>query len=192
MRRKLFIQMSGAPGSGKSTIARLLADSLDAIVINHDLIKSFFLENLPDSTFDQSAKLTYGLQWTLAEDWMKQTRPVIIDSICNYKETLDRGTLLAKQYGYEYKYIECKVDDIDVLDQRLRSRASVRSQRRGVADPALDATNANMSSEDYRAQYINWMDNPYRPAHSSIAILVDSSHEPHQCLEELLKVLIES
>lgn len=55
MLSKLLIQMSGAPGSGKSTLASLLAQSIDAVVINHDLVKSFFLEI--SIFFDQSAKL---------------------------------------------------------------------------------------------------------------------------------------
>jgi hypothetical protein len=64
------------------------------VVINHDLIKSFFLEN--DNYFDQSTKLTYYFQWILAED---------IDSTCNYEKTLDQGTALARQYGYNYGYV---------------------------------------------------------------------------------------
>jgi predicted kinase len=43
--RELFVQMSGAPGSGKSTAAGQLAKSIDAVVINHDLLKTLFLEN---------------------------------------------------------------------------------------------------------------------------------------------------
>ena len=81
--------MSGAPGSGKSTVANLLAKSIDGVVINHDLINSFSLEN--DISFDQSAKLTYRFDWVLAEDMIKQGRNVIIDSTCNYDEVLDPG-----------------------------------------------------------------------------------------------------
>jgi predicted kinase len=58
--RKLLIQMSGAPGSGKSTIANLLSQSIDGVVIDHDLLKSFFLKN--DISFSESAKLAYNFQ----------------------------------------------------------------------------------------------------------------------------------
>ena len=69
---KLLIQMSGAPGSGKSMLANLLAQhsSINAVVINHDLVKSFFLDN--GITFQRSAELTYGLQWVLAGDLLRQ------------------------------------------------------------------------------------------------------------------------
>ena len=107
--RKLLIQMSGAPGSGKSTLGNLLAQSLNGIVIDHDLIRSFFLSaSIPVS---QSAKLSYNFQWVLASDILKQGRSVVIDSTCNYEETLDQGMALAKQRGAEYKYVECRVEE---------------------------------------------------------------------------------
>jgi adenylylsulfate kinase-like enzyme len=105
--RKVLIQMSGAPGSGKSTVANLLAQLINAVVIDHDLIRSFFLDN--DIFFEQSAKLSYRFQWILAEDVVKRERNVIIDSTCNYKEMLDQGIALARQHGFSYRYVECRV-----------------------------------------------------------------------------------
>lgn len=109
---KLFIQMSGAPGSGKSTMARLLRSAIHGVVIDHDILRSAFLEaSLP---FDQATKYAYNLQWTLAQDMMKQGRSVIIDSTCNFPEVLDQGAEHAKQYGYKYWYVECKATDVDL------------------------------------------------------------------------------
>jgi predicted kinase len=150
-----FAEMSGATGSGKSALASLLAQSLNGIVINHDLLKSFLLENGLSTSFNQVAKLTYNLQCTLAEDVIKQGRTVIIDSTCNYEETLTHGAALAERYGFEYKYAECKVNDIDLLDQRLHSRVSLRSQRKGVNIPPPDASILLGADFDYRAQYKN-------------------------------------
>lgn len=185
--RKLFIQMSGAPGSGKSTVANLLARSIDGVVINHDLIKSFFLEN--DNSFDQSAKLTYSFQWILAGDMLKQGRNVIIDSTCNYKETLDQGTALARQYGYDYRYVECRVNDVDLLERRLHNRVSLRSQRTGVNSPPTDASGAR-HSEDYLALFTRWIENPARPANN--AIVVDSSGSLEVSLDHILKQIVHS
>ncbi|KAH6975381.1 P-loop containing nucleoside triphosphate hydrolase protein [Ilyonectria sp. MPI-CAGE-AT-0026] len=180
--RKQLIQMSGAPGSGKSTMANLLAQSIDAVVINHDLIKAFFLEN--DISFDQSAKLTYNFDWVLAEDMIKQGRSVIIDSTCNYNEVLDRGTALACKYGYDYRYIECRVDDIDLLDQRLRDRVPLRSQRTAVNCPPPDAS-AVRHDQDHHALFKNWIENPCRP--SGYIIVVNSNDNPEDCLAYILK-----
>ncbi|TVY47403.1 hypothetical protein LOCC1_G001811 [Lachnellula occidentalis] len=182
---KLFIQMSGGPGSGKSTIANLLAQSIDGVVINHDLIKSFLLEN--GMLFDQAATLAYGLDWKLAEDLIKQGRSVIIDSVCNYNEALDRGSALAQQYGYDYKYVECRVDDVDLLDQRLQNRVSMRSQRTGVNRPPLDVSGAR-DSRDYRAVFQRWMEDSSWPA--SIAIVVDSTRSPEKCRDDILEQIV--
>jgi predicted kinase len=171
--------MSGAPGSGKSTVANLLARSINGVVINHDLIKSFFLEH--DISFDKSGKLTYDFDWVLAEDMIKQGRSVIIDSVCNYDEVLDRGTALSRQYGYDYKYIECRVRDINLLDQRLRERVPLRAQRTSVNDPPPDASGA---IHDESALFKKWM-NPRRPDDN--AIIVDSTGSPQESLDYILK-----
>lgn len=163
-------------------MANLLARSVDGIVIDHDRIRSFFLdENFP---FAQSAKLAYRFQWTLAEDMIKQGRAVIIDSTCNYAETLDQGIALARQFRYDYKYVECRVDSIDLLEQRLRNRVPLRSQRTGVSEPPPDASSAERS-EDQHALFKKWVENPCRP--DSGAIVVDSTANPEECLEHVLR-----
>jgi predicted kinase len=63
--QKLFIQMSGAPGSGKSPVSRLLGRSIgDTVVIDHDVLRLSLLEsNVP---FKQVAEQAYQMQWKLA------------------------------------------------------------------------------------------------------------------------------
>lgn len=189
--RKLLIQMSGAPGSGKSTLANLLARHglINGVVINHDLIKSFFLDN--GITFQKSAELTYSLQWVLAGDFIRQGRNVIIDSTCNYHETLDQGTALARHHRYDYAYIECVVStsDIGLLEQRLRDRVALRSQRTSVDAEPRDAVGGDSSSGgDPLTRYKTWIESPIRPAGNSI-IAVDATGSPAGCLASALKQL---
>ncbi|KAI1266018.1 hypothetical protein F5Y18DRAFT_35159 [Xylariaceae sp. FL1019] len=188
-------EMSGPPGSGKSTLARSIAASMNGIVINHDLLKSYFLSR--DFSFEESAKLTYGLDWVLAQDMLAQGRTVIIDSVCNYDEVIERGTALAAAQGCEYRYVECQGNDIEILDRRLRSRTSLSSQRTGVNEPPLGSTTTSgstMSVETSRcadeldgsALFKKWM-NPRRP--DSGVIAVDATRNPHECLEFVLNAL---
>ncbi|RDL42562.1 Uncharacterized protein BP5553_02541 [Venustampulla echinocandica] len=179
--------MAGAPGSGKSTVANLLAQSINGVVIDHDLLRSFFLEN--DMLFEQSAKLSYRFQWILAEDMIKQGRSVIIDSPCNYNETLDQGTALARQYGFDYRYVECRVNDVEVLDRRLRNRIPVRSQRTGVSLPPPDATSAR-HDEDHHVIFKRWIERLCRP--DGDVIVVDSTSSPEECRDYILKQILPS
>ncbi|KAK1995983.1 hypothetical protein LX36DRAFT_682689 [Colletotrichum falcatum] len=181
---RLFIQMSGAPGSGKSTMARLLRQSIGGLVVDHDVFRTALLEH-NDVAFDQVAKRAYHLQWSLAEDAMRQGLNVIIDSTCNFQEVLDQGSSLAEKHGFAYWYVECKVEDIDVLDERLRSRDSIKSQRTGVDRPSTAAARHARAGEDSRALFKKWIENPCRPKHN--AIVVDSRGDPEIHRDHILK-----
>ncbi|KAH8159744.1 hypothetical protein CIB48_g8499 [Xylaria polymorpha] len=184
---KFLIQMSGPPGSGKSTLARLLARAINGVVINHDLIKAFFLES--SFSFQDSSRLTYRLDWALAEDMIQQGRSVIIDSVCNYDEVLDRGTALGEKYGCTYRYVECRVEDMDLLDRRLRDRTPLRSQRTGVYEPPLDSlANGMRASVEGAALFEKWM-NPRRPDDAAVHIAVDSTRPLEECLVAILERL---
>ena len=174
--------MSGVPGAGKSTVAKLLAQSIGGIVIDHDLLRSFFLENNND--FRTAAKLAYSFQWTMAEDMIRQGQSVIIDSTCNYQETLDQGVSLAQRHGYHYKYVECRVTDLELLERRLRSRIPQRSQRTGICNPPPDSSSADTSKSDALSQFRKWIDNPVRPTHDYI--VVDSTTSSEDCVRQIL------
>ncbi|OBT65653.1 hypothetical protein VE03_05501 [Pseudogymnoascus sp. 23342-1-I1] len=184
--------MSGAPGSGKSTIALLLSRSINGIVINHDLLKTFFLDTTPATTpatttaFDRAAKLAYALDWILAEDLLQQGRSVILDSVCNYVSLLEKGAEVAERYGAEYRVVRCQVEDVEVLDRRLRGRVAMRSQRGGVDVPPVDAEVGE--GVDHRKVLRGKMENPVLPERG--AIVVDSSGSAEECVEEILRRIV--
>ncbi|KAK4156223.1 hypothetical protein C8A00DRAFT_41282 [Chaetomidium leptoderma] len=190
--RKLFIQMSGAPGSGKSTMANLLREHVGAVMIDHDMVKSTILVD-DRISFDQAAKSAYRLGWALAESMMKQGFGVIIDSVCNYQETLDQGTMLAERHGFEYWYVECRVEDMGLLDKRLRERVSLRSQRTGVDRPPGDAPGTRQVEES-RALFKRWIENPCRPGEGGKAnvVLVDSTGDLEGLRDSILEQMFPS
>lgn len=190
---RLLIQMSGAPGSGKSTVARLLRPSIHGIVIDHDVLRSALLESGIGS-FDQAAKQAYRLQWAQAQDFMSQgVGSVIIDSTCNYPEVLQQGISLAACRGYTYWYVECKVNDVDLLDRRMRARQPMASQRSAVDCPPTAAQgNGARVGEDARALFTRWIERPCRPDNESCVIIVDSTASLENVREQILKRLSHS
>lgn len=183
---KLLIQMSGAPGSGKSTIAKLLRPCINGVIIDHDVLRSSLIESAI-ILFDQAAKQAYLLQWSLAQDFIKQGLNVIIDSTCNYLEVLDKGSQLATQHDYAYWYVECKVRDINLLDQRLRNREPMASQRTAVDCPPAAAQGVR-AGEDSHALFARWIENPSRPKDHVIA--VDSTGDPKILCDEILTKIV--
>jgi predicted kinase len=194
-RRRMLIQMSGAPGSGKSTIARLLAQPLgQAVVVDHDVSKSALLgaldEEDPTSMLKEIAKMAWAVDWAFLESLMRQRQNVIFDSTCLYDEVIEKGVNLARTYGYVYAYVECQVGDIDVLDTRLRSRVSAKSQRTSVSSPVLGTS---QSREEALGQFKTWMEEPFRPKSDEVDIvIVDSTGEPSKCVEEIMRKLTAS
>ncbi|KAL6807556.1 P-loop containing nucleoside triphosphate hydrolase protein [Trichoderma sp. SZMC 28013] len=182
----LFIQMSGAPGSGKSTIAAQLGRWINGVVIDHDVFRSSLIESgIP---FEQAAQCAYRLQWAQAQHIIEQGLSVIVDSTCNYQDILDRGSALANQHDYTYWYIECKVQDIDLLDERLRTRDPMTSQRTGVDRPpaaAAAAAESEHAAQDSRALFKKWMESPFRPKDN--VVIVDSTRSPDTLRDEILK-----
>jgi predicted kinase len=177
--------MSGAPGSGKSTLSRLMAQSLDGVIIDHDLLKSFFLDS--DVAFDRAGRLAYRLQWVLAADLLGQgRRAVVVDSPCNFAEILERGATIASEHGAAYRYVECRVsvDDVALLDRRIQGRVAMRSQRTGVGRPPGDAQVVGQGP-DYDALFRKWIEHPCRP--EGDIIVVDSTQSPEEGLDYVLK-----
>ena len=183
---KVIIQMSGAPGSGKSTLAKMLGQSIDgAVIIDHDVLRSALLDSgIP---FDQAAKQAYEQQWESAQDIVeRQNLSVIIDSTCNYQEVLDRGLALALRSGYSFWYVECRVQDINLLDQRLRSRIPMTSQRTGIdSPPAAASARGARSDEDSRALFEKWIEHPCRP--EANIVTVNSTIDKEELLNQVLK-----
>jgi predicted kinase len=186
-RKKLFIQMSGAPGSGKSTLAWHIRQHTEAVIVDHDILRSSLLADGAIS-FAQAAKSAYRLQWDLAQTMMKQGHNVIIDSTCNYRQVIDEGMALAKTLGHEYWYIESNSSDIALLDARLRLRKGLRSQRASVDSYPEGCAHG----EDSRERFERWMKEPCRPTEQDDAriITVDSSNGLEQNQTYILRSLL--
>ncbi|MGZ9785579.1 AAA family ATPase [Bacillus pseudomycoides] len=158
-----FLQMSGFPGSGKSTLSRRIAKSTGAIVIDHDIVKTALLESLETRQIEttDAGGISYEIEWALIDFHLSQGHSVILDSPCLYTEMLEKGMKLSKKYNVKYKYVECYLNNIEEINNRLKKRKRMISQIEKVE-----------SEEAFK----KWLDGSKRP--SDFTYLIVDSGKP--------------
>jgi predicted kinase len=193
----LLVQMSGAPGTGKSTLARAIAPELHAAVLDHDLIKATLVEHITlpamagapagDARPDQAAgRVSYTLARRLAAGLLDTGITVILDSPCFYQEQLDAGQQVAADHGAGYRYVECVTESLDVIAARLRTRTAYPTQYRDMDQvPASAGRTAAAGSAGWR----QWIDGMKRPADRSVYLRVDTGRPAPECAAEILRFL---
>ena len=171
-----FIQMSGFPGSGKSTLSRQIAKRTGAVLIDHDIVKSALLEAI-EGEIDNSlaGKISYNIDWSLIEFHLSQGHDVIFDSPCLYDELVRKGTNLSTKYNATYKYVECYIDDVKEVNFRLNNRERMTSQIKEI------------TSEEAFRYTIN---NSKKPADIK-CLLVDTSKPLESYVEDVLEYVKE-
>ncbi len=78
------ILIIGLPGSGKTTLAKLLAPMFNAVYINGDEVR----KDANDWDFTAQGRNRQSLRmWTLAEEAIDRNRNVVADFVCPTEET---------------------------------------------------------------------------------------------------------
>ena len=82
----------GLPGSGKTTLAKLLAPMFNAVWLNADQVR----KEADDWDFSEEGRTRQSLRmWTLAEEAVNNNRVVVADFVCPTEET-------RKQFNADY------------------------------------------------------------------------------------------
>lgn len=177
-----FVQMSGVPGAGKTTVAHAIAGSINAVVIDHDVTKSALLE--ADVPVALAGRASYMVLDAIASHLLKQGHSVIFDSPCMYEELLIRGQKLAAEMGAQYRYVECVIHDLDELDRRLSTRPRMRSQLAGVYAPPTEGSGKTaLGANTFRA----WIANMKRPTDSYLVL--DTARPLAICTKEAISYI---
>jgi adenylate kinase family enzyme len=171
--------MSGAPGSGKTTLAHAIARHISAVVIDHDVTKSALLD--ADVPIALAGRASYQVLDAVARHLLRQGHTVVFDSPCFYTELLERGQRLAQEAQVPYRYIECVVEDLDELDRRLRTRPRLPSQLTGVYVRPSEGSGKIQSGE---AIFRDWITNMKRPATNYLVL--DTTLPLDVCLKTAL------
>jgi len=84
---------------------------------------------------------------------------------------------MAASQGAVYKYIECRITDLQLIDQRLRQRPRLRSHRPAVNDAPTDV---GAEASDGETLFRQWLDRAERPASGYLQL------DMHRPLREVL------
>ena len=88
----MIILIMGLPGSGKTTLAKLLAPMFNAVWLNADQVR----KEADDWDFSEEGRTRQSLRmWTLAEEAVNNNRVVVADFVCPTEET-------RKQFNADY------------------------------------------------------------------------------------------
>lgn len=168
---KMFLlQMAGYPGSGKSTLAKEISYKTNAIIIDVDIIKTAMIES--GINLNQIANAAYNSLFSLCEFYLADNRDVIIDCPCHYAMTLERGINIANKFNAVYKFVECRLDDFEETNMRLKSRINKQSQY----------TSTNV--EDF----YKWNGKSQRPTNSKY-IIIDTSMPISSYIQKVMQYI---
>ena len=117
------ILVTGIPASGKSTMARFLAEAFGLPVISKDRIKECMYDTIGFRSREEKVKLgiaSMQIMYDLAEELMRSARPFILE---NNFENVSKEGLLTILKKYKYKAITVTLTgDYKMIYQRFLER----------------------------------------------------------------------
>lgn len=134
----MIVLMAGLPGSGKSTVARELADALSATILDKDRVRAALFHSDVDYSREQD-DLCVGVMAQVAEYLLHrdQERTIIVDGRTfsrSYQfEVWDR---LSSTIGVPLRVIECVCSD-DTIKERLERDVATGSHPASNRDYAM-------------------------------------------------------
>lgn len=174
--------LSGLMGTGKSSLARRLAESLNARVIQTDVLRKEMLGIQPAERHpepfgqgiysDEISRDTYRKALEQAETYLASGETVIIDASFRKQAERERARNTAKRQGVDFFLVECVCPEEEIhdrLDRRLANRGAASDGR----------------WELYESQKKTF--DPLSNLLPGEHILADTSRSPADCLVDTLR-----
>lgn len=142
VRVPMLVAMAGLPGSGKSTIAEILAGRIGATVISVDPIEAAVLRAGIDS--DQPTGLAaYLVAETMAEQVLLSGHSVVVDAVNAVEPARLQWRDLAEKCDVKLRVVETVCSDPALHEERLAKRSGL------VATWSTDAVAVEQSTDEY-------------------------------------------
>ena len=135
----LLVIVSGPPCSGKTTLARWLAQELALPLITKDAIKELLFDNLGWSDRAWSNKLgraTYPLVYYFVESQLAAGRSFIVESNFEPQFATSVFAELKHKYPFEPFQVQCHADGA-LLVKRFKERSESGARHPGHVDPLI-------------------------------------------------------
>ena len=121
MIRAVLIAFAGLPGSGKTTLARLVAQELRAVVFRIDAFVSS-LERAGVSAFPELGRASYAAAATAVEAALRAGHTTVIDAVNGFQAGRDMWRDLARDTGSDLRFVEVICTDESEWRRRLERR----------------------------------------------------------------------
>lgn len=119
-----LIVMRGFPGTGKTTIARMLASALHAPLIDRDIIRQTAVNIFGE--LPQVGQFSYKLMFALVREQLNLGLSVVVDTPLTYRTTYEQCKELAKAYQTPMLVVHCQCPT-EVQKHRLEGRKGIVS-----------------------------------------------------------------
>jgi len=120
--RGLLVEFGGLPGTGKSTLARLLATDTKAVWLRIDEIEGAMRRN--GLTPEQTGVAAYSVAHDIAASHLRRGLTVIADAVNPVAEARDGWRDLAAALGVDHAVIETTCSDRAEHRRRVETRIS--------------------------------------------------------------------
>ena len=141
MKNPVVVMISGAPATGKTHLARLLAESLHVVVFQKDAIKETLFDTLGQDDREWSRMLgtaAFALLRDLVESHLKARQSVLVES--NFQRRYEGPWVaqMQKRYGVHVLELHCHADMETVLARiARRDGTDERHSGHGPGDVAV-------------------------------------------------------